>query len=463
MSHPLPAAPLRAPVQQRRSVRRSRGPWSAGPLAILLLVVLAAPAAAQGVQLDSAGPGTAAGLWASRLLNHLSLAAAVGFLLVPAWLLAGREGWTTGLGPGPARRAARLGAISAVVWAASAAGVLVFGLSNAAARPLPQALDPDLLGRFTATRFGTAVAAQVAVALGAALLASLARDRRGAAAALAVVLLGALAPAWWGHAGTAHPRVLAVLSDWLHIAAAAVWVGGLLALVVVVVSRSAGGDPHGPTLRFSGLAGVAVVAVAATGVVNALLHVDAPGQLLTTTWGRSVLLKAALLVALAGIGWVHRRRVLPRLRPAGGAAGARRLFGRLAAAELVLMLAAIAVATTMASGLPAAAEAAARIQTFTADLGEVGLVEVTLDPARAGRNELHLYLFDDGRRLLPVTSAAVVLSSGDERVEPRLVPSGPGHYTAPAVDLPAGGGWTVEVDVEVDGRVERARGALSVR
>jgi copper transport protein len=424
--------------------------------ALALLALLAGPAAAQGVALDTAGPGTEVGLWASRLLNHLALAATIGLLLVPAWLLRAAEPTEAG------RRAARFAALAALVWGVSAVGVLVFGLSNAAARPLPEALGANLLGRFLDTRFGAAVAVQGGAALVVAGLAAVVRDRRTAAVALGGAVVGALGPAWWGHAGTADLRALAIASDWLHIVAASVWVGGLLAVTVLVLARRSAIEPLGPTERFSSLAGWAILAVAVTGIVNTSMHTSAVGQLVDTTWGRIALAKGLLLLGLAALGWAHRRRSIPRLRAAAGRPEARRLFVRLAGAELLVMLLAMGLATSMASGLPAEAEAASRIQTFTTALGD-GSVEVTLDPARTGANELHLYLYAGPGQLRPVEEAAVTFRSGDTEVVPRLVPTGPGHFTGPSVALPAGGTWTVEISIVADGVTESARGTLTVR
>jgi copper transport protein len=426
------------------------------PLALLALLLLAGPASAQ-VQLDSAGPGTEAGLWLARLVNHVSLAAVVGLLLVPAWLLGDTAA------PAMSRRASRLAAVAASIWALSAVAIFVFGLSNAAARPLPEALDPVLLSRFAGTRLGSSLAVQATAALVVAGLAATARDRVTAAVALVGALLGAAGPAWWGHAGTADPLAVAVVSTWLHVAAASLWVGGLLAVTVLVLGSSTSMAPLPLTLRFSAVAGWAVVAVGLTGILNTVLQTSAVTQLADTTWGRMAVAKALLLIGLAAFGWVHRRRSIPRLRTAGAGGAARRLFVRIAVVELVIMLGSMALATTMASGMPAEAEAAARIQTFTAPLGE-GVVEVTLDPAVAGRaNEAHVYVYDADGALLPFDDAELELRSGEVALTPRLLDSGPGHVTGPAVELPAAGAYVVIVRVTVDGEVDEGRGALTVR
>ncbi|MPZ29367.1 MAG: copper transporter, partial [Micromonosporaceae bacterium] len=132
------------------------------------------------------------------------------------------------------------------------------------------------------------------------------------------------------------------------------WVGGLA--VLVLGATAAEDDLATPAGRFSRIAGWAIVVVLATGTINALLHVDAPDQLWTTTWGRLVLAKLALFAGIAWLGWRNRTRLLPRLT------GARKAFRTMALAEVALMIVAFGTATGLASSIPADAEAAARIQ-----------------------------------------------------------------------------------------------------
>lgn len=432
------------------------------PGALMLLLLVAGPAHAQGVQLDTAGPGTALGLRAARMGNHLAMALTVGFLLIPAWLLPLRADRPEEL----VRRAARCAGWAGIAWVATACALFAFGVSNAAARPLPEALVGDLPRRFLDTRFGLAIAIQGAGAAIVAVLALLSGLRVGSPprrASAWVVLAGALvagaAPAWWGHAGTADVGLIAVANAWLHIAAAAAWVGGLAAVTILVV-RSGLAGTSAALGRYSTLAGWSLAGVLVTGVVNTAVHVSSPVLLLDTTWGRLAVVKAVLLAAIGGLGYVHRRRSIPAVRRAG--ADGRRLFRRVAAVELVLMLVVLGVAATMSSGMPADAEAASRIQTVRAALGD-GLVEVTLDPARVGRNELHLYLYDERGGLLPVEEASLALAGPTARVEAALLPSGPGHYTAFGVDLAEPGTHRITVEVLHEGQTLRATASIPVR
>ena len=100
-------------------------------------------------------------------------------------------------------------------------------------------------------------------------------DRVPQRVVLVAALLGALAPAVTGHAGTSADHQLAVVTVALHVAAAALWVGGLGAVVVVAGPRRRLLDAVLP--RFSTLAGGCIACVVVSGVLNAVLRVSSLG------------------------------------------------------------------------------------------------------------------------------------------------------------------------------------------
>jgi putative copper export protein len=138
------------------------------------------------------------------------------------------------------------------------------------------------------------------------------------AAIAAALALGAVAVS--GHAASASPRVLTVLTDWAHLLAAAVWLGGIASLVVVwwpalrgkdVVLRRAAMRDVLP--RFGSVALPAFVLVLATGTTNALVQLGHPAALWQTGYGRVLAVKMALVAAIAGASYVHALRLRPRL------------------------------------------------------------------------------------------------------------------------------------------------------
>jgi len=129
---------------------------------------------------------------------------------------------------------------------------------------------------------------------------------------LAAALLLLPGPSIAGHALDPGRSRLEFVDDVVHVAAASVWLGGVLALGLAL--RSAGGGDRGALMRrFSNIAVVSVAVLAITGVVRALAELDTVSQLWTTGYGRALLVKTALLLALVAIGWVNRYRLVSRL------------------------------------------------------------------------------------------------------------------------------------------------------
>ena len=142
----------------------------------------------------------------------------------------------------------------------------------------------------------------------------------------------------------------------LHVLAASLWVGGLIAVLVTAAAR---GPDRAVALatavpRFSRLALVCWVVLGLTGVVNALVRV-APADLFTTGYGALVVGKAVALGALGVLGPAHRRRTVAR-----AAAGEARALLRLGGVEIVLMLATIGLAVALGRSAPPASAAGRR-------------------------------------------------------------------------------------------------------
>lgn len=164
-------------------------------------------------------------------------------------------------------------------------------------------------GGASGTRFANALDAALFVALIGATAAALAprsepllRLAQGCALALL------LAPVLAGHAlDRDQPTLLAPLLDLAHLSAAAVWLGGLAWLLVVVPrATDDGAERRGAVERFSTVALIAVSVLGATGIGRAVTELGSFHQLWTTSYGRALLVKTALFVPLLGVGWLNR-------------------------------------------------------------------------------------------------------------------------------------------------------------
>ncbi len=151
--------------------------------------------------------------------------------------------------------------------------------------------------------------------------------RRGAALALAVAFVAALAFAGHAAAGEGTEGVVHETADALHLIAAAAWLGALVPLAIVLGAAKNDGDPsalavaRAATLRFSTLGVASVGTVLATGIVNTFELTGSWAALSGTAYGRLLLVKIALFLAMLAIAAVNRVRLTPRLVAGGAAAG----------------------------------------------------------------------------------------------------------------------------------------------
>lgn len=209
----------------------------------------------------------------------------------------------------------------------------------------------------SATRNGLVLEVALGIAaLGAAAaaLAPLARPLLPLAGACA--LLVAAAPTLAGHAlDSDQPWALSVPVDLAHVGAAAVWLGGLVSLLVVLPRSDLSPEARGLVVRrFSATALAAVAVLAASGLLRALTELRSADQAWSTSYGRALLVKTALLLPLVALGRLNRMRL-----PA--ALGSLRRAVRIEVLLLAGVVAAVSVLVQLRPGraAPVAARAGA--------------------------------------------------------------------------------------------------------
>ncbi|MGZ4339209.1 MAG: copper resistance CopC/CopD family protein [Gaiellaceae bacterium] len=141
------------------------------------------------------------------------------------------------------------------------------------------------------------------------------------AGAAGLVLLAA--PTLSGHAlDRDQPRLLSAVADLTHLASAAVWLGGLLA-IVYVVPRATPDEAvrRAAVRRFSTAALTSVIVLGGTGIARAITELTTVSQRWSTSYGRALIAKTIVFVPLLGVGWLNRSlliRVFSRLRRSAG-------------------------------------------------------------------------------------------------------------------------------------------------
>jgi copper transport protein len=247
-----------------------------------------------------------------------------------------------------------------------------------------------------------------------------------------------------GHTRTIEPLLAVWLADAVHVASAGVWLGGLVS-VAVTLGRGDPTDDARRIARFSTLAAWTVLALAGAGLVLARLMVGNLEALTTTTHGWALFAKGVVVVGVLGVAAHNNRVLVPAVaaEPELGGIGRLRRTIRWELAGLVVVVGVTAVLVN----LPPAKVVAAPFSTFVA-FGD-DQVNLVVDPARAGGNEIHVYV------LSPLGSPALVpgemtleLSLPAEDIGPIIrTPAfaGPGHFLHVGPELALPGTWEVTV------------------
>lgn len=270
-------------------------------------------------------------------------------------------------------------------------------------------------------------------------------------AAVVLAIIAIIADAASGHAAaTAFPAV-GIASFTVHLAAVGVWTYAIAASLLTA-----------PDLRralgtFTPFALAAGVLVAGTGIVNAILELNDPTDLVETGYGLTLIAKSAAFAAMAGLGLLHfiwRRRVG---MPQSNLRGPLRLEA--IAATLALVLATLlvgfpnppreaeATAANLATTDPVLAELGNRDALSVAGASGPFIVGLTILPPKPGPSQVRVQVVGvnpgDGLR-----DARLTGSSPSSSVDVSLAKScGLGCFTADT-SFGSAGDWRLEVQID---------------
>lgn len=311
-------------------------------VAVVALVVGVVTAAASGaltpLLLGDTGPVVRYGLVVLRVLHDLSAALTIGLLLVAAFLTP--EGRNTARRP----TAAVAAAYAALAWALTAGLGTLLTFSQSSALPIS---DPQFWGELRASAWPLEITRLMIIELVMVVLVGLAAAVARTRGQLAWTFTLALAVLWpisfAGHGSSLVGHEQGMTGLLIHLIGVTLWVGGLLA--IVVLRPVLGGAVQVTLERFSTIALACYVAVGASGVLFAVLQADDLADLTSPYW-LVLWLKVLALVVLGMFGYNQRRALLQRdtTQP--------RVFARLAITELAVMATAIGLGVALSRTPP---------------------------------------------------------------------------------------------------------------
>lgn len=278
--------------------------------------------------LPDPGPTTTYGLPFVKAAGEIAAVTAVGSFLFAAFLVPPQKSQVL---DAAGYRALRVGTVASGIWAVCAVLMVPLTVSDVSGQPLSTRLSfadiwsvADLIEIAGAWRW-TALFAILVTVVSIPVLRWSWTPLLFAGSLITLLPLGLT-----GHSSAGGSHDVGTNSLLIHLIAGALWAGGLLALLIHALR----GGEHADVAarRFSALALWCFVAMALSGVINALVRVRL-SDLVSTTYGALVLVKVAALLTLGALGWQQRRRAVTALQNDPGARGA---LIRLAVVEAVV-------------------------------------------------------------------------------------------------------------------------------
>ena len=258
-----------------------------------------------------------------------------------------------------------------------------------------------------------------------------------------------LSKAFLGHPSSSPYETVAILFDFTHLVAASIWLGGMLVILLflregIFASEGEGHDLYWSSMeRYSLWALFSVAALCISGAINASLLIPDFHSLVSTTYGKVLLIKVALLVFMLIFGAYH-------------------LVSRLLLKKKEFYKVSIKIEITLGILVLLVTSVFTQIQTPTlpidlpfyeeAELGYNENISLSITPKKTGvQNQYEVFVFDNSRNPIdPIEQITIGLINGENETSFPLTKEKEGHYFAENLLLNQPGNWEVEIHVLTD-------------
>lgn len=353
-----------------------------------------------------------------------------------------------------------------------------------ATRGLAAITDSQLIGNVFGSKAGIALIARIGLTVVAFALMSIVFSNHRPipgwwkASAAATALMISFTPVLSGHAVAGRLSGLAQVSDTLHVAAMSTWFGGVVMLALMAhLAKSGATASLAPAKKFSSVALICMSIIIATGIFQSVRLLEPIDILFSTAFGRTLILKLILLAGVLGFALISRRSSTPaapqksasnlaeqtsqttlpqEVDPAESRMQLATQFKRAVSLEVGLAVAILVATTALTAMAPIAPPP--KLEPFSGRMTHEKVnVDLTVDPAAVGRNEIHLTTIDASGLPEDVVDLKATLALPSAGIEPIDVPMtrvAPYHYIGSGFEMTLPGDWELVVQVyvtDVDG------------
>ncbi|WP_260288249.1 copper resistance CopC/CopD family protein [Peribacillus aracenensis] len=246
-----------------------------------------------------------------------------------------------------------------------------------------------------------------------------------------------------GHTAAVPNQVLAVLMDFLHLLSMALWLGGLMAILVILpglADRQAVQEDKKTFYwsiiqRFSRWAFLFVIILIVSGIYSSLQHVPTIHSLFYTTYGQLLLAKIILMLVMIVLGGFHFLRGKKQTRKLGYSVGMEFGLG-----IVILLIAALLTNVQTAMSSPGPIEKTLR----TEENNEVTLM---VTPNEVGDNVIQVNLFKEGKPIAKIEQLTITMQPLDTprgEIKLQMKEKNTGTFTSKSL-LTMPGKWNIHV------------------
>ncbi len=373
----------------------------------------------------------------SDLGNPLAFARLISFL--GAIVLIGMVSVTWGSTLVRSKRAMRVLRISAVMLACGSLAVLLLQGPYAGGHSWGQVLNLTLVNDVLRTRLGVAALVRTAIAIEWLLVTYVVSREdttvwKNVAVFTSFITIATFAIS--GHPSAAGNALLFVTIDIVHLAAIAIWVGGVISLGLL----SGIDDLNDEARRFSRVATFAMPVAIGTGVVQSLHLLPSVSAATDTEYGRLLIAKTLLVLLTVAIGTAARKKL-----QSGDAASIRSHVRR----EAVIVVVVVALTSLMVGTSPTNSNTAAPKNFAVTMVQQDVVADFSVSSTKVGASEVHAIFTPPGGNLHPVVAVKLVIalpSRNIPNIPLNLVEIGPNHWSG-VIELPFAGEWTLQARV----------------